>query len=143
MKDPAVAVQKAAVTAIRAAFNTAGYSNPSDRVLWDPKPGQTMPYLVITGETVIPWPTKDTEGGEVTLSYTGWGTSVESAATLVDYAIQALTNRTSPLTPTGFDTSSYDLEFRGTPIRDEVPTATGNRSYWGIPFRFRIRVVEQ
>ena len=142
MKDPAVYVQKAAITAIRAALNTAGYSSPSDRVLWDPKPGQTMPYLVVAGESVIPWPTKTTEGAEVTLSYTAWGTTVESAATLADYAIQSLTNRTSPITPTGFDTSSYDLEFRGTPIRDEVPTATGNRSYWGVPFRVRIRVVQ-
>ena len=142
MKDPAVAVQKAAISAIRAKFTAAGYAAPNSRILWDPKPGESMPYLVVGGETVIPWPTKTTEGAEVSLSYTAWGTTVESAATLADWAIQALTDRASPITPTGYDTSSYDLEFRGGTLRDEVPTATGSRSYWGIPFRVRIRVTQ-
>jgi hypothetical protein len=142
MKDPAIPLQKAAVTAIRSALTTAGYSSPNDRVLWDLKPGQTMPYIVVGGESVITWPTKTSEGGEVTLSYTAWGVTAEAAATIADYAIRALTSRTAPLTPSGYTMSSYDLDFRGSTIRDEVPTATGSRSYWGVPFRVRYRVEE-
>lgn len=143
MNDPSVPVQKAAITAIRSKLTTAGYSSPSSRVLFDPKPGETMPYIVIGGETVVAWPTKTTEGADVVLSYTAWATTYEAAATIADWAIRALTDRDSPLTPVGFDTSTTDLEFRGSALRNEIPAATGNRSYFGVPFSVRIRVIQQ
>ncbi len=138
MKDASLPLQAAIVASLRAALTTAGYSTPNSRVLTNPGPDDTMPYLALTGETGVPFRTKSTEGMECTVTITAWDDDPTDAHTLADYAIQDLTSRTSPLSVTGYTTAYSELDFRDSVQRVQEPP----EEYWGVPFRIRFRLVE-
>lgn len=138
MKDATVAVEAAIRSALVSALTTGGYSTPTLRVLVNPRPDDTLPYIVIAGETGVPFRTKTSEGMEVTVSMTAWDDQPTDAKTLADVAIQALTSRTSPLAVTGYVTVIGELDFRDAPVYEGNPP----EEYWGIPFRVRYRLVE-
>ena len=138
MTDASLPLQAAIVAALRTALTTAGYSSVNSRVLVNPAPTDAMPYIVFDGETGVEFPTKTTEGMECNVSLTAWDDNLVDAKTLGQVAIAALTDRTAPLTVSGFAVAYYGLDFRDAPQRFENPPET----YWGIPFRVRFRLVE-
>jgi hypothetical protein len=142
VKDPTLPLQQAVAAAIVTELTTQGYSSPALRVLVDPEPGQTLPYVVLNSASVIPFGTKTTEGGECTYTVTCWAKTHTEAQQMADYSMQAMTSRTTPLAPTGYDCAGAFLDFRGPPLREAAP-GTDSGWYWGVPVRVRYRLVEQ
>lgn len=140
MQDPTLPLQLAIAAAITTELNTQGYSN--DRVLVDPEPNQALPYVVLGQATVIPFSTKTKEGGDCTHTFVAWAATYTESAQIADYALQAVTDRASPLTVTGFDPAQATLDYRGTPLREEAP-GTASGWYWGTPVRIRYKLVQQ
>lgn len=136
MKDATLPLHAAIVSAIDTALTGGAYSgiyvgpNPDD--------SDTLPYIQFGGSTGVPFATKSTEGMEVTYTLTAWAATFTASNTLADLALRAVTDRTAPLTVTGFGVAFAELDFREMTIRIEEPPNT----YWGTPIRVRFRMVE-
>ena len=142
MTDAALPIQKSMRTAIMARLTTEGYANVDKRVVVDPDSDTPLPYLVFTGITGLPAPTKTTEGMRATASLTAWAQTYVESARLIDYMIQSTTDRTAPLTIVGFTTVKIELDFRGAPFKQEAP-GTDTGWYWGTPARIMFHLVEE
>ena len=142
MKDASLPLNNAIADAIVSRLDTEGYSSPSDRVIVDPEPDTALPYVVIGQGTGIPYRTKSHDGGEYTHTFTAWATTFTEASQIADYAQQAVTDRSAPLSVTGFDCALAIQDFRGGPIREKAP-GTASSWYWGVPIRIRYRLIEQ
>lgn len=141
MNDPSLPLHKAIRLAVIAAM-TGGYTSPSSRVIIDPEEGTSpVPYVVMGNDTVIEFPTKTTEGGDVTHTITCWARTYTEAMTLANVVVAALTSRTSPLDVTGFTTARAMLDFRGPAIRDDA-AGEDEGALYGVPVRVRYWLVQ-
>lgn len=142
MNDPGIAIQTAMVTAIVAKLTANGYTSPAQRVVIDPEEGVTpLPHVVMGVDTVVPFATKTSEGGEVTHTVVCWARKFSSAATLRNEVIQCLTDRDAMLSVTGYTTVRADLDFRG-PVLQPVAPGEDEGVLYGFPVRFRFVVVQ-
>jgi hypothetical protein len=142
MTDPRRAVHTAMVAAIVAKFTAQAYTSPAERVVIDPEEGVTpMPYVIVGNDTVIEFPTKTSEGGEVTHTLICWARTYGAGLTMANEVTQCLTDRTAMLAVTGFTTVRSDLEFSSPALKIDDPAEDEGRLY-GFPIRFRFTVVQ-
>lgn len=132
MKDPSLALERAARTAIEAKM-AATY--PSAKVLRNPAAGQAEPYLEYEGATVGPWDTKDKEGAETVQRFISWAQDPDKAQAAADLALQALTDRAAPITPAGH--TVYISRGRAGGFDLELVDETTQRRYYGKPIVVR------
>lgn len=124
MKDPTLEIQKGIRSALTSALDVEVIVNPSG----------APPYVIIGDDTMTYWSAdKQNDTSQVTHTMVAWDTTMTGAKQTAADAIEALTNRTSPLQITGFSLSDFRLDFRGNPVEDKQTDAT----YWGVPFRIR------
>lgn len=138
MTDATRPLQAAIYTRLVSALTTAGYSSPSTRVLQNPRPSDALPYLVFTGSTAIDFGNHTNDGQELAVSLTAWAETPGAADALIETAVDALLDRTDPITVSGFTLADYRLDFRGSMLFEQ----TGPDEYYGVPLRIRYRVIE-
>ena len=127
MIDPRKALQEGIFDALNAAGVTA---------LVDPDDTDSLPYTVFGGGTLIEGPTmnKDTDGVAATHTLISYADNITDAQTNASTGMDALTDRTSPITVSGWTLSLCRLDFAGEPMKDD---AKPNEIFWGVPYRIR------
>jgi len=139
MKDGRTALKQACGAKMAAAILADGTYTGSRRVLVEPVPGETLPYVVIDGTTVIPFSTKNVEGGNYTQACRAIGGTRAEAEALAAICVETLTDRSAPLDPgSDFVLSLATLDFGGEAEASNV----NEEDYYTVPFRVRFMLQE-
>jgi len=133
MTDPRNAIQNGIYTKLNAAGLTA---------LVDPAETDSFPYTVFGGGTLVqgPMTTKTGDGGEVVHTLVSWATSPTTAQANASTGLAAITDRSNPITATGYNVILCRPEFGGEIIRD---ASEPDAIIYGVPYRVRVVVEHQ
>jgi len=127
MTDP----RGALTDAIYDALNTASLT-----ALMSPNEEDSLPYTKMDGGLIVDGgglTTKSSEGAEIVFGLTSYATNETDAMTNASTGLDALTDRTAPLSVTGYTTARCDVDTSLPPARDIV----NDLEYWGIHYSVR------
>lgn len=138
MKDPTRHLRAGAKTAIDSAMSTAGKTCP---VRANPSSGQALPYIGLGWAYVEPRHTVTEEGTTSFHTYIVYSDSPTEAMELADIVLQALTNRSTPITvDASVKLISSDLDFISEAVSFDTPDSDQLR--YGVPIRIKYRTHE-